>query len=834
MALLKRLSFKVASGLLIGLAVLSVTIVLLMVQGFRQAQVNATSRSIEGLATQGRTSLVRLVESEAQTSDTVLAHAENMTVIAAEYFAAMIEQNGAVSWDFATIVEGEEGQYYDPTPDRIVDVWIGNTVIVNDQVKQELQASAVLDALFPTLLAHGPDVIAIYYMSTLGVGRYYPVIDIVNLLPPDFPIATQPIFVMAAPENNPTRDPMWSPPHVDYVTFQPIATVSMPVYVSDEFHGIISADISLTRLIDHLNSLRPTSSGYSFLVDSSGRLVAAPPDAVSDFFGPVSSDFSITDTLGLPLESASNARLADVVAEMRAGDSGLAELSLDGELVLLAYAPLPTTGWSIATVAPLAEITAQAQAVSEYIEDDASRTLRNTLVIAGLGFVLMLAGSVLITRNMIAQPLQKLIAGTRAIAAGDLSHRIQITSQDELGTLASSFNRMAAELTEYRDEMQQQVTNRTRELQALFDVTAVASTSLDQKEVLEKSLAQVALVMNASYASIHLLENGPNPPQLAAEQGYLSQPPTDHTILAWISRVINEGKPLCGPLDAEDFLIDQASAKNLSTVSYLGVPMEVKGEVRGVLSVIGRSEETFSEAEVALLASIADQIGVAVENARLYQQAEELAIIEERQRLARELHDAVTQSLYSLTLLAETGRRVAQQGDVQQAEVYLSRLKDVGQQALKEMRLLVYELRPFALAQEGLIEALQHRLDAVEKRAGINGKLMVEGAIAITPESEAVLYRISQEALNNSLKHSDATHVNVSLQQDDARLQLLIIDNGVGFDVNNTNDVGGMGLANMRNRAVQIGATFELISHPGKGTEIQVTLSNKRKEDGNG
>ena len=291
MALLNRLSFKVASGLLLGLLALSITGALLMVQGFHQAQANATARSIEGLETQGRTSLMRQVESEAQISDAVLGHAENMTVIAAEYMGAMIEQGGAISWDTATLVEADGGQHYDTAPDRITDVWIGNTMTIDDQTVQDLQDSAVLNALFPPLMDRQPDVIAIYYMSPQGAGRYYPVVDLVDRLPPDFPTTAQPIFALASPEEDPLREAIWSPPYVDYVTSQPIATVSIPVYVGDEFHGVISADLSLTRLIDHLNNLRPTNSGYSFLVDNSGQLVAAPPDAVSDFLGQYPATF---------------------------------------------------------------------------------------------------------------------------------------------------------------------------------------------------------------------------------------------------------------------------------------------------------------------------------------------------------------------------------------------------------------------------------------------------------------------------------------------------------------------------------------------------------------
>ena len=151
---------------------------------------------------------------------------------------------------------------------------------------------------------------------------------------------------------------------------------------------------------------------------------------------------------------------------------------------------------------------------------------------------------------------------------------------------------------------------------------------------------------------------------------------------------------------------------------------------------------------MTLLGAIADQVGVAVENARLYKQAEELAVVQERQRLARELHDAVTQSVYSATLLAASGQRALKAGEWEQVSNFLEQLQSVNVQALKELRLLVYELRPSALENAGLVEALQNRLDAVEVRAGIQVQLEVDDELDLNENQESTLYRVTIEALN--------------------------------------------------------------------------------------
>jgi len=258
--------------------------------------------------------------------------------------------------------------------------------------------------------------------------------------------------------------------------------------------------------------------------------------------------------------------------------------------------------------------------------------------------------------------------------------------------------------------------------------------------------------------------------------------------------------------------------------AYIAVPMYARGQVLGVLSIVGETGRHFDEREVALMSSIADQVGVAVENAQLYREAEQLAVMRERQRLARELHDAVTQSLYSLVLVAEAGRRLVGVGDLDRLAEALTRLGEIGQQTLKEMRLLVYELRPLSLQQEGLVRVVQQRLEAVEKRVGIEAFLTVDGVLALPEAVEESLFRVVQEALNNALKHAAATSVVVHIHVGDKQIQIEVIDDGRGFDVDAARDKGGIGLTSMRERMEILGGDLVILSTPGKGTCVQVTL----------
>jgi signal transduction histidine kinase len=256
--------------------------------------------------------------------------------------------------------------------------------------------------------------------------------------------------------------------------------------------------------------------------------------------------------------------------------------------------------------------------------------------------------------------------------------------------------------------------------------------------------------------------------------------------------------------------------------------MRARGQTLGALSVFGQVEQQYTLEEVALLASIADQVGVAVENARLREQAEQAAVMDERQRLARDLHDSVTQSLYSLALFAEAGAKVAQAEHLEPLKYHLKRIGETAHHALKEMRLLVHELRPLDLEQEGLVGALHRRLNAVEGRVNIKTRLVAEQLVKLPPVMEEGLYRISQEALNNALKHADATQVTVYLRAEGDQVELEIVDNGTGFQAEAVERGGGMGLVNMQERAAKLGGTLIVNSTPGEGTRVTVSVKTSR------
>ena len=211
------------------------------------------------------------------------------------------------------------------------------------------------------------------------------------------------------------------------------------------------------------------------------------------------------------------------------------------------------------------------------------------------------------------------------------------------------------------------------------------------------------------------------------------------------------------------------------------------------------------------------------ENARLHERARQAAVLEERQRLARELHDSVTQSLYGVSLQAEAALRALMAGDTAPIAANLKEIGETTQEALGEMRLLLFELRPPLLEERGLFGALQSRLGAVESRAGLTTEIQGEGAERLAPETEQELYRVGQEALNNVLKHAHARQVTVRLDVSKHRAVLEVADDGVGFEPSLRNG-GGFGLPGMRERAERLGGALQVESAPGQGTTVRVEV----------
>jgi signal transduction histidine kinase len=366
---------------------------------------------------------------------------------------------------------------------------------------------------------------------------------------------------------------------------------------------------------------------------------------------------------------------------------------------------------------------------------------------------------------------------------------------------------------------------------ALVDALAVMSRApTDLEGVLHVVLDRAAGICGAERASIHLLDGdtyrtaafwGPSNPQYEAlAYGTLRSPGRD----TLIGRVALER----AVVHIADVLTDaEYRASELQRLggyrTMLGIPLLREDVVIGVFVMTRNVVKPFAEGEIGLVRGFADQAAVAIENARLHERARQAAVLEERERLARELHDSVTQSLYAVSLHAEAAARALADGETAPVGENLGEIRATVHEALGEMRLLLFELRPPPLEEHGLVGALQTRLRAVEARSGLAAEFQGDEGLRLRPETERELYRVAQEALNNVLKHAHASRVTVRLDAVDGHAALEVADDGVGFEPA-LRGGGGFGLPGMRERVERLGGSLRIESALGTGTRVRAEV----------
>jgi signal transduction histidine kinase len=259
--------------------------------------------------------------------------------------------------------------------------------------------------------------------------------------------------------------------------------------------------------------------------------------------------------------------------------------------------------------------------------------------------------------------------------------------------------------------------------------------------------------------------------------------------------------------------------------SFLGVPIVARGEIVAAFYLTDcEGADEFSEADQRLIEMLAAHAALAIENARLLERSRELSIVEERNRLARELHDAVSQKLFGLVLGAESAATLLDR-DAGAAAEQIAQLGELAQDALAELRGLIFELRPASLDEEGLAATLRKQVDMLERVHGRAIELRITGAAKAAPESAGEVLRIAQQALDNALRHADAERIELRLQGRDGRLTVTVADDGVGFDPAAPGlRSRRLGLTSMEERARALGGTLVVVSRPGEGTTVTLEV----------
>ena len=486
--------------------------------------------------------------------------------------------------------------------------------------------------------------------------------------------------------------------------------------------------------------------------------------------------------------------------------------------------------------------------ITSYIQ---SRILLSTGSIA-----LTLVIVYLLLTKLVITPVEQINRAVKHISRGDLNVSIPASGDDEFTDLAINFNNMANALRE-KERLEERVKShaeeldaKTKRLAALNTLAVTVSQSLNLQNVLGTALSEALEVMGLSAGWITLMDGKESPPRLASSQGLPDAAAIAHVRCNWhqglCAGVFASGRPKI-LRDENKCTCPAAQYLRARGIEFRAcVPLQSKERVLGIMSLVGDSSHTswvvFEGAE-AMLTTIGRQIGIATENASLYEKlSEEQAVQrqlmersinlqeEERRYVSRELHDSTGQGLTSMIMTLRTLERTSTTSEAQQA---IRQLRETAASLLVELRNMALRLRPSVLDDLGLIAALREYVREYQSHyhTVVDFQVLAPAEIRLRPEIETGLFRIAQETLTNVARHAAAANVTVILEHRGDSVQLIVEDNGDGFDVDSTLNshphARNLGLHGMRERASLLGGTMTIESTPGMGATIFVRIPVK-------
>lgn len=457
--------------------------------------------------------------------------------------------------------------------------------------------------------------------------------------------------------------------------------------------------------------------------------------------------------------------------------------------------------------------------------DEALAQNRLALILASAIIVAFVMGILyLIIAWLIVRPIRQLQSVAVAVGQGNYDVSCAIHTRDELETLGAAMNQMVRGLKRSHQELSEKIARRNRELAALSSLALTISQTAALEDVLHSALDETIAVMQMDGGVVHLWDAEGKALALAvtssvtarlAEAWRTAPPPAPDHVL-WVGDLL------------ETHTTGQVLASN-GYRAWASAPLKSKQRSLGVLHLVARAPREFTAEDASLLTCIANQIGVAVENARNAQRVEQMAIVEERSRLARELHDSLAQALGFLNLKTEMLEGMLAHGEWQRARAEIGDVRRVVRDACYDVRESIDGLRTHLGDDAALVPTAATYVHEFGQRTGLLTEFVVaDGELRLAPLVEVEVFRIIQEALMNVRKHAQATRLRVEIKTMAGAVQIEITDNGRGFDPRTLPASQHFGLRIMRERAERLGGRLDIQSAPGQGTRIAAYIQGAK------
>lgn len=643
-----------------------------------------------------------------------------------------------------------------------------------------------------------------------------------------------------------TEQVVWANPYVDV---EPVLTVAAPIWVGEDFYGMAGVDFSLETLITETLETRIGSNGYMFLVDEDAQVVALPDLARGsllreDLSGCPAEMIGLSLFEVVPEQVDRELQSAGLHQKLSQLNPFLLGIEIQGEPTYVAFSPLESVPWYVAVVQPADEVTQFASEVQSQVQKT-SRTILMLSVATGLGFILVILIGGVITYRHLVHPIQDLATGAREISQGNLDYRVPVEwGETELSRLTETFNVMASSVQTMQEEIIEQeevladtLTRREREFTALTELTALLNRQEDLPKIFSQVLGILQDVIEVDLAALSLVEENSMVSYTVQtvlptiDTSLINQPACEVHISSTLIRRVIQSRHLLSIEDMDDLVPDIPEEKvrcfqeaGIKTV-YL-IPVTAGSRVLAVLTLMWIQPPEIDDQLWGFIEPVLKHLALLIEHNQLRHQSRDYAIIEERRRMARELHDSVTQSLFTLRLLVEGLEPEISPGREDLRE-HLGTISQQVETIQGEMRRLINELRPIQLLENNFRTALDRHLNSLRTTTGLEVYLDTSGPLKGIPQRMAEnLNRIIQEAFHNIAQHAAAARVEVDVAVGEDLVTLRINDDGRGFDFQEVSleENQSLGLLSMRERAEMLGGVLLIRSQPGVGTELTVKL----------
>ncbi len=542
--------------------------------------------------------------------------------------------NNTAFWNGTKVLSRLSNGSWDNSKTELSSVFIPAKQDLTPDLVAELNTLKQLDLTAPTILKQNPDTVAIYFGGKSGETIYYPNIDLASVVPPDFDVTSRPWYLNASPSQNPGKKSVWSDPYLDAALHGLVVTTSIPVIdAGGNFRGVVAMDIQLNRISDLVSNIKVGKTGYALLIDKNRRLIAMPEAGYSDL-GFTAKTVPLGEILDPSKLNSMPASLFNVFSNTASGKNGIETITIGGIERFIDYYPIPEVNYGLVIIVPSNELLADAITARQQIVQENANTYSRSLILV----ILILLGALVITLiigNSLTSPLRALTSTAEKITQGELTAEAKVQGRDEIGKLALAINTMTASLRSTIQSLGQKVEERTADLlrkslrlQAAAQIAHDAAEFQDIQTLIKRTVDLISNEFGFYHTGIFLLDEfGEHAVLMAASsEGGEKMLARGHQLEVGIQGIVGAAANQNRSRIVMDVDTDKDFYKNPDlplTRSEAAIPLTARGNVLGVLDIQSTEVSAFQQDDVEMLQTLADQIGLAIQNARLITESQD-------------------------------------------------------------------------------------------------------------------------------------------------------------------------------------------------------------------